>query len=45
MEKTIAYLDSITSTYTQNDAQDVNENKTLDEVLQDAYKKGIVVRK
>ena len=45
MEKTIAYLDHITSTYAKDDTDDTKPKKTLDEVLQDAYKKGVVVRK
>lgn len=44
IEKTIAYFDSITMSYTKDDTED-KPKRTLDEVLQDAYKKGVVVRK
>lgn len=45
MEQTITYLDHIRSSYTSNDTQDTAPKQTLDEVLQDAYKKGEMVRK
>ena len=45
MEQTIQYLDYIRNSYTSSDTQDTEPKHTLDKVLQDAYKKGTVVRK
>ena len=43
IEKTIAYIDSLTNAYTEEQTE--QPKKTLDNVLTEAYKKGTVIRK
>lgn len=45
MEQTIAYLDSIRSSYKSDNTEDTESEQTLEDVLQNVQKKGTVVRK